>query len=299
MPKIKTAVHLLRNPYALLAALGRNGLLNWMPDERYLRIAYRAHMQKKLNLENPRLYTEKLQWLKLYDRDPLYTTLVDKYSVRKYVENKIGRKHLVPLYGVFNTFDEIDWEKLPDEFIMKCTHGCGFNIICNDKSSFDFTRAKKRFNKWLSINPYWATREWPYKNVKPRIIIEKLLKNNTNPLVDYKFYCFHGKPYYCKLQFIYQGTKYQNYMDIDFHDTGVRDEVYPPHEYYIPRKSKYYEQIVEIAETLSQGFKHVRIDFLVTDDNFYVGEFTFFTTSGYSKFTPSSFNETLGSLLTL
>lgn len=289
-------LNLLVHPYDLMKALGKHGFLHWMPDKQYLKVVYRSHTKRKLNLKNPTRYTEKLQWLKLYDRNPLYTTLVDKYAVRDYIAKRIGDEHLVPFYGIYENFDVIDWESLPQSFIMKCTHGSGFNMICIDKDSFDRGAARKQFAKWLATNYYWATREWPYKQIKPRIIVEQLL---DPPPVDYKFYCFHGEPQYCRIQFIEQGEKYQHFLDMDFHDTGAKSSGYPRHPTYIPAKSRYYNQMVELARVLSEGIIHVRIDFLVTDATFYVGEFTFYTASGYSHFTPPSFDETLGDLLKL
>lgn len=161
---------LLVPPYGLMRALGKHGFLHWMPDKQYLKVVYRSRTKRKLNLRNPTRYTEKLQRLKLYDRNPLYTTLVDKYAVRAYIALRI------------ENFDAIDWESLPQSFIMKCTHGSGFNMICIDKDSFDRVAARKQFAKWLATNYYWATREWPYKHIKPRIIVEQLL---DPPPVDY------------------------------------------------------------------------------------------------------------------
>lgn len=299
MSTIISALKLVHRPSAFLSRLGQRHLLNWMPDKQFLKISYKGHTGRKLDLKNPQRYTEKLQWLKLYDRNPLYTQLVDKYEVRNYLKDKIDDNHLVKLYGVYDSFDKINWDELPNSFIMKCTHGCGCNHIINNKADVDKQALRKQFNKWMNKNPYSGTREWPYKNVIPRIICEELLPNGGELPTDFKFYCFNGIPYCCKIQYTVNYKKFQNYLDLNYDDIGVSDKSYNPNSNGYPNKPKYFEEMENIAKLLSIGFKHVRIDFLGTNTNFYMGEFTFFTTSGYEIFDPDSFDFVLGKQLIL
>lgn len=299
MSTIISALKLLHRPSAFLSRLGQRHLLNWMPDKLFLKIAYKGRTGRKLDLKNPQRYTEKLQWLKLYDRNPLYTQLVDKYEVRDYLKDKIDDKHLVKLYGVYDSFDRIDWDILPDSFIMKCTHGCGCNHIVKNKNDVDKQALRKKFNRWMKENPYPGTREWPYKNIKHRIICEELLPNEGELPTDFKFYCFNGVPYCCKIQYTVNYIKYQNYLGLNYNDIGISDKSYNPSLNGYPNKPSYFEEMINVAKLLSIGLKHVRIDFLGTNNNYYIGEFTFFTTSGYEIFTPDSFDYELGQKLIL
>ena len=168
-------------------------VLRFLNDEHYLKIKYKIEMGKKLNLNNPKTFNEKLQWLKLNDRKVIYTTMVDKYEAKKYVSNIIGKEYIIPTLGIYEQFDDIDFEKLPNQFVIKCTHDSGGVIICKDKNSFNKKQAKNKINKCLKKNFYNNFREWPYKNVKPRIIVEDFIGEN---LIDYRIYCFNGKAQY-------------------------------------------------------------------------------------------------------
>ena len=190
-------IKILKNPGYIFIALSRLGFFKKMNDEKYLCIVYKIRTGKTLNLENPKTFNEKLQWLKLYDRKIEYTTMVDKYAVKQYVADKIGENHIIPTLGVWDKFEDIDFDKLPNNFVLKCTHDSGGLVICRDKSKLDMNAAKKKLNKSLKRNYFYAGREWPYKDVKPRIIAEKYLeeKGKTVP-EDYKVYCINGKPIY-------------------------------------------------------------------------------------------------------
>ena len=182
-------IKILKNPGYIFIALSRLGFFKKMNDEKYLCIVYKIRTGKTLNLENPKTFNEKLQWLKLYDRKIEYTTMVDKYAVKQYVADKIGENHIIPTLGVWDKFEDIDFDKLPNNFVLKCTHDSGGLVICRDKSKLDMNAAKKKLNKSLKRNYFYAGREWPYKDVKPRIIAEKYLeeKGKTVP-EDYKVY---------------------------------------------------------------------------------------------------------------
>src|SRR5690554_3625830 len=163
---------MLHKIFKFTTSLGSRKFLNFLNDKTYLKLAYYGKMNKKLNLKNPKLFTEKLQWLKLNDRNPLYTELVDKYAVRTYIKEQLGKEYLIPLIAVYDKVNEIEWDKLPNQFVIKCTHGSGSNIICRDKNRLSIKESNKKLKKWMRKNWYWFGREWPYKNVKPRIIIE-------------------------------------------------------------------------------------------------------------------------------
>src|SRR5699024_8410056 len=186
---------IFRNPLMLIPSLGKRGLLNWLPDKIYLKICFRAKMRRKIDFSNVRTYNEKLQWLKINDRNPIYTKMVDKYEVREYIANHIGEEYLIPLIGVYDSFEEINFNELPNQFVLKCTHDSGGLVICKDKSKLDIEAARKKINDSLKRNYYYLFREWPYKNVKPRVICEKYMVDEfEKELKDYKFFCFNGKP---------------------------------------------------------------------------------------------------------
>lgn len=190
LSKLKKAI---KNPKVIFWGLAQKGAFQWMSDETYIKLAYKIMMGKKLNLDNPVTYNEKLQWLKLNDRKTIYTTMVDKYKAKEYVAKIIGEEYIIPTYGVWDTFDEIDFDSLPNEFVLKCTHDSGGIAICHDKKIFDKEKAKKLLTKNLKHNFYWTGRDWPYKNVKPRIIAEKYMEDSLDPdLRDYKFFTFDG-----------------------------------------------------------------------------------------------------------
>lgn len=294
--KVHTALKLIGNPYMFMARMGSNGLLNWLPDKPFLKIAYRGHTGRKLNLENPQRYTEKLQWLKLHDRNPLHTKLVDKYEIRNHLADKVDESHFVKLYGVYDKYDDIDWDVLPQSFIMKCTQGCGCNYIVNDKSCIDRQRLQKITKKWLKKNYYFVAREWPYKGVRPRLIIEELLTTNPGNLVDYKFFCFNGTVAFCRVMHSSRNGNVRSYRNMCYEDLNIEDSSCPSSSMALV-KPLYFDEMVKLAELLSQGFKHIRVDFLGTKDNFYMGELTFFEGAGYYRYNPDSFDFDVGKLI--
>lgn len=205
MQKYLSKLHnIMKNPRIIPTYFLNRGIINWCSDEKYLAVRYWIKTGKKLDLNHPKTFNEKLQWLKLHDRNPLYTTLVDKYAVRDYIKEKLGEEYLIPLIeGPWTNAKDIDFDKLPDQFVLKCTHDSGSVVICRDKEKLDIKSAVRKLNKALKYNFYYAGREWPYKNVKPRIIAEKYMENESTDediinkgLIDYKFYCFNGQVKY-------------------------------------------------------------------------------------------------------
>lgn len=274
---------------------------HYIPDRIYLCILFKKLMGRRLNLQNPQTFSEKLQWLKLYDRRPEYTTMVDKYAVKKYVSDKIGEQYIIPTLGVWESFDEIDFSKLPNQFVLKCTHDSGGLVICKNKNTFDIQDAKAKIEKSLKNNYYYSSREWPYKKVKPRIIAEEYMEDTqTSELRDYKFFCFNGK---VKMLFIASDRQSKNeetkfdFFDIDFKHIDVRNG--HPNASVPPEKPSQFELMKTLAEKLSVDIPQVRVDFYEVDGRVYFGEITFFHWGGFVPFEPSKWDKTFGDWIEL
>lgn len=282
-------------------ALNYRKMLNWLPDKVFLEAAFRARFGRKLNLNNPETFNEKLQWLKLYNRKPEYTKMVDKYLVRDYVKEKIGEEYLIPLLGVWDDPEKIDFDELPMQFVLKCNHNSGLGMcICKDKNSLDINKVKEELKKGINQNYYLTSREWPYKDVPRRLIAEKYMVDESGyELKDYKFYCFDGK---VKLVMINsdrmssEKTKAnyfdENYQPLDF-VWGYENAEIPP------QKPEKFEEMKYLAEKLSEGITHVRIDFYQTPSGIYFGEITFFDGSGFDAIEPIEWDYKIGSWLKL
>lgn len=303
MKLINKVMSYIKNPAKIIYYLGLKGRMKFIPDWLYLKIIYRANFGKKLNLRHPKTFNEKIQWLKLYDRKPEYIRMVDKYKVRKYIKRTIGKQYLIPLFGVFNRFDEIDFNKLPNQFVLKCTHDSGSIILCKDKSEFDIKAAKKKLNKCLKRNYYYVGREWPYKYVKPRIICEKYMEDGVNVVPeDYKVYCFHGEPKYIfvlhnrfEKDIRKSGTVYTADWEIE---PCVLDDHYIMNTTK-QEKPKCFNELLELSRLLCKGFPQVRIDFYIINGKCYFGEITISTSNGLTHITPESYDELLGSFVKL
>ena len=271
-------------------------LYRLLTDRAYLKLKYWAVFGKRLDLKNPRTFNEKIQWLKLYDRNPFYTKLVDKYEVKKIVGEIIGSKYVIPTYGVWDRFDDIEFDKLPNQFVLKCTHDSGSIVICKDKQTFDVNYAKRKINKCLKRNYYYFSREWPYKNVKPRIIAEKYMEDTeTSELRDYKFFCFNGK---VKVMFIAtdrqapnEDTKF-DFFDTDYNHLDLRNG--HPNAATLPEKPKKFQEMIRLAESLSKGIQHVRVDFYEVGDDVFFGELTFSHWAGMGAFEPEKWDRVFG-----
>src|SRR5690554_6609275 len=232
-------------------------------DEQVIRKRFRKRLGRELELDNPIMYNDKLQWLKLNWYDPVATKCADKYEVREIIKEKIGEEYLNELIGVYESVDEIDIDKLPDKFVLKGTHGSGFNIICKDKSKMNWDEEFKKMRRWLRTNYYLQNCEWVYKDIKPRIICEKYLseEGNQSSLIDYKFYCFNGEPTYCQ---VIRGRGEKE--TIDFYDTewnhmpfnGPRELPMSDEKFEKPKK---YEKMIKLAKELAGDFPFVRVDF--------------------------------------
>lgn len=256
--------------------------LRFLPDEAYVKLYYRVHVKRKLNLDNPKTLNEKLNWLKFNDRNPFYAVVVDKYANRDYVAGLIGEEYMVPLLGVWNHFDEIDFDKLPEKFVLKCNHDSGGLVICTDKSKLDKNVAKKKIEDSLKCKFYLVGREWQYKNVKPKIICEELLGDGKIPPADYKFMCFNGKP--DNVMGCYgreTGTPKYYFFDMDWNlkrYNGWGKEA--PQGFTLPKPDNF-DKMVQIAEILSKPYYFARIDLYNIDGRIYFGEITLTPNSGF------------------
>ena len=295
---MRSIIYYLTHPSKIFSAiLTRIG--PFLPDKLYLKIQFRTIMGKKLNLKNPKTFNEKLQWLKLYDRKPEYTIMVDKYLVKDYVAKKIGKEYIVPTLGVWDSPDEIDFEKLPEKFVLKCNHNSGTGVcICKDKAKLDIEKAKSELRKGLNQDFYLFGREWPYKNVPRKIIAEQYLKNDAGTdLNDYKLMCFNGK---VKCSFVC--SERSEKLKVTFFDNDWKrlpfERHYPASEKEIPKPFNF-NKMIELAETLSKDIPFVRVDFYEISGKIYFGELTFYPGCGYEEFTPEEWDEKLGSWIKL
>lgn len=300
MSKIKILYKLLRkNPGGIFKVVGDYGYLNWIPDKAYLKMIFFLEIGKRLNLDNPQTYNEKLQWLKLYDRKPEYIRYVDKYAVRSYVSESIGEQYLIPLLGVYNCVEEIDWDSLPNQFVLKCTHGSGSNIICSDKEKLDIKGSKMMLNLWMKKSWFWFGREWPYKNIKPHIICEDYIVDESGiELKDFKIFCFNGEPKLIQVDFNRFIEHKRNLYTIDWQFVDASIE-YPNQQSFIVPRPKKLDDMLRCARLLSRNMAHVRIDFYSINDQAFFGEMTFYHGSGYEKFEPESLGIKMGSWIQL
>jgi hypothetical protein len=278
----------------------KKDLLNGLPDRPFLKLDYRFATNEALDLENPKTFDEKMNWLKLYNRRPEYTQMVDKYEVRQYVEEKIGAEYLIPLYDVWDSVEEIEWDSLPNQFVLKTTHDSGGVVICEDKESFDREAAKETLSQSLDYNYFNEGREWPYKNVKPRIIAEKYMESANEEFKDYKFFCFNGTVKMTQvLTDINSDEKVsQNFYDRDWNLMPLEEGSFPNSSEAMDPPYNY-EKMIEIAETLAEDIPFVRVDLYEIDREIYFGEMTFFPNKGQNTFEPEEYNNILGSWLKL
>lgn len=274
---------------------------HFVNPETYVQKVFKKRMGYNLDLNNPRTFNEKLQWMKLYDHNPLYTTLVDKYEVKQYVADKLGSQYIIPTLGVWECVDDIDFNSLPNQYVLKCTHDSGGLVICKDKSKLNVTRAKRVLRKGLKRNFYYMGFEWPYKNVKPRIIAEEYMEDSkTKELRDYKFFCFDGE-----VKALFIATERQkegedvkfDFFDADFNHLPFRQG----HENapVLPEKPLRFEDMKVLAAKLSKGIPQVRVDFYEVDGRVFFGEMTFFHHGGWTPFDPQEWDKKWGEWIIL
>lgn len=270
-----------------------------IPDKLYLQMLYQVRMGEKLDLQNPRTFDEKLQWLKLYDRKPEYIMMADKYEVRKYVESKLGERYLIPLLGVWNSVEEIDFSMLPEQYVLKCTHDSGSVLICKEKNTFDIQLAKQKLEKTLKTNYFYPSREWPYKNIRPRIIAEKYMTDESRvELKDYKIYTFGGEPYLIQVDFGRFINHKRNLYTTSWQYIDEEIE-YPRDPSVHIERPECLEEMLECSRKLAEGTASLRTDFYSINDRIYFGEITFYQEAGFAHFSSEGFARELGDMIVL
>lgn len=293
----------LHNPSNIIlgSIIWADGKFHFLTDKKYLELEFKKNLGHRLNLSNPETYNEKLQWIKLYDRNPLYTKLVDKYAVKDYVSEKIGSKYIIPTYGVWDRFEDIDFNSLPKQFVLKCTHDSGGIYICKDKDLLDYSSAQRIINQSLKRNYYMSGREWPYKNVKPRVLAEAFMEDElTKELRDYKFFAFDGE---VKALFIATDRQTPNedvkfdFYDKEFHHLDLRHG--HKNSDKMISKPECFDEMISISEILSKGLPEVRVDLYEVNGNIYFGELTFFHHGGFMPFDPPEWDHTFGEWIKL
>ena len=278
-------------------------LLSFVPDKPYLKFLYRVRTGLKLNLKNPKRFNEKLQWIKLYDRNPDYTIMVDKYLVKQYVTDKIGSEYVIPLLGVWERAADIDFDKLPKSFVLKCSHdSCGL-VICPDKAHLDVTDAKKRLKRSLKNNYFLSYREWPYRNVKRRIIAEEYISDSDSEdgrdLPDYKVLCFNGKPVFIEVhKGRFLGSHTQDWFDTSWKPVNISQPGLERSSSPIQRPV-FLGKMLELSAVLAEGIPEVRVDWYYANKHLFFGELTFFDGSGFVRFNPDEYDFKIGELLVL
>lgn len=288
------------NPRLILCYFTKFKIFRLLSDKTFIELEFYLNIGKKLNIQNPITFNEKLQYLKLYDHNPIYTKMVDKFDAKSFVSEKIGSEYIIPTLFTWDSIEEIDFDLLPNKFVMKCTHDSGGVIICKDKNNLEFNEVKKQLKKFLNRDYFYVHREWPYKNVKHRIIAEVLLENeSSSDLADYKLMCFNGKVEYtfvCSNRFSEDGLnvtffdRHWNQMPFERHYPKSKEEIKRPNNY---------EKMIVLAETLSKDVPFLRVDFYEVGSKIYFGELTFFPGSGYEEFYPEIWDKKLGELIDL
>ena len=272
---------------------------NLLPDKLFIQLKFFKNFHRLPNLKNPKTFNEKLQWLKLYDRNPYYTKLVDKYEVKKIVAKLIGEEYIIPTLGVWDNADDIDFESLPNQFVLKATHDSGRVIICKDKDKLNKEWAKKEMAKSLKRDFYALTREWPYKNVPRRIIAEAFIEDPSGDLKDYKFFCFNGKVEFFKIDFDRFTSHKANYYDLKWNIIDIEEVGFPKDINKIHDTPSNFGKMITLTERLVVSSPFVRIDFYNTNGKIYFGEITFFPNSGMRLFNPKEADIKLGEMIKL
>lgn len=297
---MKKILNVIRRPYHFFVILNNRGLANWISDKFMVKILYRDVFGRKLNLDSPKTFNEKMQWLKLYNRKDIYTSYVDKLAVKDIVAKKIGKEYIIPTLKVYDSINEISLSDLPNQFVLKCTHDSGTVVICSNKKELNFKESKDKLKKRMSENYFYRLREWPYKNVKPRIIAEEFINDDKEgQLKDYKFFCFNGRVKFLKIDFDRFSNHRANYYDLNMKLLPFGEVDFMPDRNHIEKKPQNFEKMLELAEVLSEGLPFIRVDFYNVDGKIYFGELTFFPVSGLGKFTDEKWDVEIGNMLEL
>lgn len=307
----------LKDPYFSIGYVMIEKCPRLMSDKYYLSVLWKMLMGYELDWKHPKNFNEKLQWLKLYDRKPEYTTMVDKYRAKQWVADRVGEQYVIPTLAVYDSVDEISLDGLPDQFVLKCNHDSGSVVICKDKSSFDLDAAKQKLGAALNKNFYWEAREWPYKNVKRCVFVEKYLSaiDECNPsgvndvydisggesVNDYKFYCFNGEPRIFYITSDKGGNLQtrQDFFDLKGNHLDIEDKNYPCNPRKCPSLPASLSKMIELSRAIARDTYQIRVDFYEINGNPLVGELTFYENAGYCTFAPDEYNRMLGDWIKL
>ncbi len=299
MKNIKRILRIIIRPHLVASRMLPFISKHIKSDKLYIKLFYTSYTLKKMDFKNPITFTQKIQFLKLQNTSPLCTQMVDKFEARSLVANKIGEEYLIPLLGVWDKFDDIDFDTLPEQFVIKTTHDSGGLSICKDKNKFDVAVAESKINKSLKRNYFWNGREYPYKNVTPRIIAEKYMKDDArDELLDYKFFCFNGEPKFVQLdtnRFVNRNTDFYdtNWNKLPFYSKSIKQisDIAPkPHKL---------DEMLDIAKVLSKGFAFLRVDLYLINESVYFGELTFHPDGGVIPFIPKDWEVEIGKMIKL
>lgn len=267
--------------------------VKFLPPNIYIPIQYESVTKQKLNLKNPKTFNEKIQWYKIYYRSPIFRQLADKYQVRDYVTEKVGEQYLNELLGVYKNPSEIDFERLPEKFVLKCVHGSGFNLIVKDKSRLNIEATCKQLRKWQKKKFYNKGKEWSYKNLEPLIVAEKFLTDRNGALNDYKFFCFNGDIKFIQVDLERKINDYRCYYDTIWNKLPFYTEKNPFFEGEV-EKPENLEDMIHVVKELSKGIPFVRVDLYSVNNKTIFGEMTFYPTNGTKAFLPLEYNRIIG-----
>lgn len=299
--KMKKIIDFFLNKDYRFIILANRGFYDFWDDKKYLKRFFKAQMGIELDLKSPETFNEKIQWLKIFNRNPAYTRMVDKYKVRQYISEKIGNQYLIPLLGVWSSPEEIDFDLLPDKFVLKCNHNSGLGMcICKNKNELDIRKVKEKLEDGLKENYYAKYREWPYKNVEKRIIAEQYMSDQGKELQDYKIHCFNGIPkiiLVCRDRFAQSGLT-EDFFDVEWNHLDISREGHSHSREKIEAPTNL-KLMLKLAKMLAEDMPFVRIDFYEINGSVYFGEITFFPASGLEKFVPKEWDKIMGSWISL
>lgn len=295
---------LLHNPLTIFKGFSNTYFSRLIPDKAYLKFMYRVKNGERLNLKHPNSFTDKINWLKINDKKPIYTQMVDKYLARDFVSERIGADYLVPLLGVWDKASDINFNELPDQFVLKCNHNSGNGFyMCHDKRVMDKEKVIKQLNTGMKEDFYYKYREWPYKNVKRKIIAEPLMQNtNGEPLVDYKVFCFAGEPKFLQINSnrFSGGEIMTDFYDVEWNYLNIQEGGgHYPQAGDVFDKPLFFEELLNVSSVLSQNVPQLRVDFNCWDNKLYFGELTFYHNAGMNPFMPEEWNDRIGDLISI
>lgn len=306
----KKIVEYLMHPKKVIVKLAGMGYLPFISDETYLRMLFKVRVGYELHLDDPKTFSEKVQWLKLHDRKPEYTTMVDKYAAKAWIAERIGGEYIIPTLGVWDHFDDIDFNSLPDRFVLKCTHDSGSVVIVKDKARMDKVAAREKLERGLAKNWFYVAREWAYKDIPPRIIAEEYLaetsvgsnvneESSADGLTEYKLFCFNGEP---QVVLVGRGEAHSTSRTCDYFDINFNRLPFAlsnPRSNLPEEKPVQFEEMLEIARKLSSGRTFLRVDTYIVNGHVYIGELTFYHGAGLERFDPVEWNLKLGKYIKL